>query len=158
MMPGICLREFRAEDLEAVKGMIDETIGVSYSEFPMEYRKHLMERHHSREHISNEARQGYTVVLEQEGRIIGTGTLLGDNIQRIYVHPSRQRKGFGKLIMRELENSASARGINVLFLESTSVSKGFYDVLSYRTLEEASFSIGSERKFSYYKMSKSINV
>jgi GNAT superfamily N-acetyltransferase len=153
---GVAVREFRARDVEAVKGLIDETIGVSYSQLPMEYREHLMERHHSRERIAEEARQGYTVVLEMGGKLIGTGTLLGNNIQRVYVHPSYQRRGFGKLIMRELESKASARGIMVLFLESTTVSKTFYDVLGYRTLEEASFSVGTEHNFRYYKMEKEL--
>lgn len=156
MMQGVRIREFRDLDLEAVKSLIDKTIGASYSEYPVEYREHLMEAHHSREHILNGARNGYTVVLEREGRIIGTGTLLGDNIQGVYVHPSYQRKGFGKLIMRELENRASASGFTALFLESTSVSKRFYDSLGYKTLEEASFSVGTELNFNYYKMKKEL--
>jgi len=150
------LRAFRDQDLEGIKSLIDETMGISYFEYPVEYREHLMEGHHSREHILDEARNGYTVVLEYEKRIIGTGTLLGEKIQGVFVHPSHQRKGFGKLIMHELEERALANGVTTLFLESTPVSKLFYDSLDFTTLKEACFSVGAEHNFHYYKMAKEL--
>jgi len=156
MMRETRLREFGHQDLVAVKGLIDETIDTSYTDYPAELREHMRDGHHSRERILNEAMKGYTIVLEYEGRIIGTGTLLGDAIQGVFVHPSYQRKGFGKQIMRKLEERALINGTTTLTLESTPISKLFYDSLGYVTLKEATFSIGAKRNFRHYKMAKEI--
>lgn len=155
-MRDIELREFRREDLEAVKSLIDETIEVSYSIYPHEVIDHWMRDHHSRERILSEARDGYTIVLEYERRIAGTGTLLGTNIRRVFIQPSYQRRGFGKLIMHKLEKQALANGIGTLELTSTVISKRFYDFLGYTILREDHFSAGANRKFRYYRMTKEI--
>ena len=106
----------------------------------------------------SEARDGYTTVLEYEGRIVGTGTLLGANIRGVFIHPSYQRRGFGKLIMHKLEEQASANGIDTLELTSTLISKRFYDSLGYAILEEDHFSAGTKRKFRYYRMIRKIQA
>jgi len=153
-MRGPRLREFSYEDLGAVKSLIDETIDTSYSDYPEGFRAHMREGHHSRERILDEARKGHTIVLEYEGRLIGTGTLMGDVIQGVFVHPSYQRKGFGRQIMRKLEERAISNGTTTLVLQSTPVSKRFYDSLGYVTSKEATFAIGSKQNFRYYKMAK----
>lgn len=155
-MQDVELREFRREDLEAVKSLIDETIEVSYSIYPREVIEHWMKDHHSRERILSEAKDGYTTVLEHKGRILGTGTLLGADIRRVFIHPSYQRRGFGKLIMHKLEEQASANGIGTLELISTVISKRFYDSLGYVTREEGYFLAGAKRKFPYCWMTKKI--
>ncbi|MEM2885961.1 MAG: GNAT family N-acetyltransferase, partial [Thermoproteota archaeon] len=132
-------------------------VSACYSEYPVEYREHLAEEHHSRKRILDRAREGFTLVLEYEGRIMGSGTLIGDSIQGVFVHPSHQRKGFGKAIMRELEERALEKGVKTVSLESTPLSKGFYDSLGYATLEEATFSVG-KRSFTYYKMAKELRA
>ena len=157
-MRDVELREFRREDLQAVKSLIDETIEVSYSVYPHEVIAHWMRDHHSRERILSEARDGYATVLEYEGRIAGTGTLSGANIRGVFIHPSCQRRGFGKLIMHKLEEQASANGIVTLELTSTLISKRFYDSLGYETLKEDHFSAGTKRKFRYYRMIKKIQA
>jgi len=159
MMRGTRLREFVCEDLGAVKGLIDETIDASYSDYPDEFKQHMRDGHHSRERIMDEARKGYTIVLEHEGRLIGTGTLLGDAILGVFIHPSYQRKGFGRQIMRKLEERALSNGTTTIVLESTPISKRFYDSLGYVTLKEATFSIGDgQNNFRYYKMEKDIGL
>jgi len=155
-MRDVELREFRHEDLEAAKSLIDETIEVSYSMYPREVIEHWMKDHHSRERILSEAKDGYTTVLEYKGKIVGTGTLLGASIRRIFIHPSYQQRGFGKLIMHKLEKQASANGIGTLELISTVISKRFYDSLGYVTREEGYFLAGAKQKFPYCWMTKKI--
>jgi len=156
MMREPTLREFVYEDLGAVKSLIDETIDASYSDYPEGFKEHIRDDHHSRERILDEARRGYTIVLEYEGRLIGTGTLLGYVIQGVFVHPLYQRKGFGRQIMRKLEERALSKGTTTLVLQSTPISKRFYDSLGYVTLQEATFTIGTSRNFRYYKMAKDV--
>ena len=155
MVRDVKVRKFVLEELKDVKSLIDKTIETSYSEYPEEYRKHLREDHHSKERILSEARKGYTIVLEYKGKIVGTGTLLDIEIQGVFIQPSYQRKGFGKLIMQKLEEQASVKGIKILNLFSTDVSKGFYDSIGYTTIYEY-FTAGTGQNFRSYFMKKEI--
>ncbi len=156
MMQQLELRVFGLDDLEAVKKLIDETIEESYSEYPEEYRKHMRDDHHAKQRIFNEAREGYTLVLEYRGTIIGTGTLLRSNILGVFIHPSHQRKGFGTLIMQKLEEQAIVTGEHMLFLTATPISHRFFDAINYITLEEQYFTAGTDKKFRYYRMTKEV--
>ena len=157
MIRNIELNEFRAENLEAVKRLIHRTIEVCYSDAYPEEAIEYFEYYHSEEYIVSDARDGYTIVLECDGRIIGTGTLLGTNIRRVFIDPSYQHKGFGKLIMRKLEELASGKGIGILDLSASLISKQFYDSLGYVTQKEDHIPVRNKQKLSYYEMVKKLN-
>ena len=86
-----------------LKRVIDETVEACYSHYPDEYRQHTTEQHHSKTQILNTATTGFTLVLESQEHIIGTGTLLDNKIEGVYIHPDHQRQGYGTRIMQALE-------------------------------------------------------
>ena len=92
MIRNIKLREFTREDLETVKRLIYKTIEVSYSDVYPEEAIEYFKDYHSEEHILSDARDGYTIILESNGKIIGTGTLLGTNIRRVFIDLSYQHR------------------------------------------------------------------
>ena len=154
MIRNIKLREFTREDLETVKRLIYKTIEVSYSDVYPEEAIEYFKDYHSEEHILSDARDGYTIILESNGKIIGTGTLLGTNIRRVFIDLSYQHMDFGKLVMHKLEKQASANGISILDLSASLVSKRFYDSLGYVTQKEDYIPVMNEQKLSYYAMVK----
>ena len=93
-------------------------------------------------------------LIDNDGKIIGTGTLLNTNIRRVFVDPSYQHQGLGKIIMRNLEEKALEVGINILDLSSSLVSKRFYDSLGYITQTEDYIDVGNNQKLYYYTMIK----
>jgi len=157
MIRDINLRRFRQEDWQAVKSLIYKTIDISYSEvYPVgaiEYFKN----YHCEGNILSDATKGYTIVLECSEGIVGTGTLLGTNIRRVFIDPSCQHNGLGKLIMYDLEERALAEKVAVLGLEASLVSKQFYESLDYISREETYIPVRNEQKLSYYIMVKRIN-
>ena len=72
---------------------------------------------------------GYIVIAESNGEILGTGTLLGTNVRRVYVNPSHQHEGIGKLIVAELERRAL--GLN-LDLAASLISRQFWESCGYQ--------------------------
>ena len=62
--------------------------------------------------------KGDTIVLQKDGQLIGTGTVLGNEIKRVFIDPAFQKHGFGKLIMRNLEAKAHAQGIKLVTLDA----------------------------------------
>ena len=106
MTNSIQIREFSREDLDTVVSLIHHVVDVSYRDVYPAGALNLYKEFHSRDNILNDAENGYCVVAENGGRIVGTGTLLDDGIRRVYIDPSYQKSGIGKRIYRELENKA----------------------------------------------------
>ncbi len=153
---GIKIREFRDDDLIGVKDLIYRTIDRCYPDFYCTEAVEFFKRWHSDDKILKNAREGYTIILEQGDRIIGTGTVVGDEIARVFVEPASQKCGFGKLIMQKLEEKALSQGINIVKLDASLPSKKFYDLLGYVTLEETFLDLENNRRLDYYKMHKSL--
>jgi len=124
--------------------------------FPSEYRQHWMDEHHSTDHIATEASKGYTLVIECEGQIIGTGNVLHEQIQSIFVHPEHQRRGWGTELIHRLEEHARKEGVGTLRLSALTPSKQFFEALGYQLMSEHQFQDDNLRQFKYYIMKKSI--
>jgi citrate lyase synthetase len=152
-------REFRDNDLKKVQELIYKTIDISYAGVYSKEAIKFFKKYHSEENIKQDAYKGYTIVLEEinQEKIIGTGTLLGTNVRRVFIDPLYQFKGYGKQIMKYLEESANQNDeINVIDLDSSLVSKKFYDSLGYKTIREDFIMVENSKKLEYYRMEKKI--
>ena len=157
MVRDIQIREFNKEDLGSVYRLIQHTIDTSYHEaYPREAIEFFKD-YHSKEHILDDAATGYTVVAECNYEVLGTGTLLGINIRRVFVSPLHQNKGIGKLIVWELERKASLEKITTLDLEASLVSRQFWESLGFVVEREDYVPVRNNQNLSYYKMVKTLN-
>jgi len=154
MIEDIQIREFKREDLRFVKHLINETIDISYAGVYPEEANELFKEHHSEENILNDAETGYTIIIEFDGMIIGTGTLVGTNVRRVFIDPPYQYRGVGKSIIHELEEYALRQDITDLELYATPVSKQFWSSRGFILQEEVQIPLENNQKLSYYKMIK----
>jgi GNAT superfamily N-acetyltransferase len=150
----ISIREFSSFDLGAVKELIYNTIDVCYSDVYPKEAVQFFKDWHCDENILKGVKEGYAIVLVKNGQIIGTGTLIGDEVVRVFVDPEFQRQSFGKLIMRNLEERALSLRISIVRLHASLPSKKFYDSLGYRTLEKGFVPVENAKRLDYYKMEK----
>jgi GNAT superfamily N-acetyltransferase len=150
----LSIREFKSSDLPAIKAFVDQTIDVCYvGVYPREAVQFFKDWH-SNDRILADAEEEYTVVLEQDGQVIGTGTVVGNEIKRVFVGPVFQKRGLGRLIMRALEEHAISTGIDVVKLDASLPSKKFYDSLGYVILEETFLEVENNKRLDYYRMEK----
>jgi ribosomal protein S18 acetylase RimI-like enzyme len=152
----ICIRRFSRNDLAAVKELVDNTINICY---PADYPKEAVQyfkRYHCEENISKGAATGWTIVLEKNNRVIGTGTIIDNHIMRVFVNPKFQKRGLGKLIMHKLEDKAISSGVKKVKLDASLPSKKFYDSLGYKTREKTYVKLENNKKLHYYKMDKAL--
>ncbi len=154
--PNISVRRFKPSDLDIVKSLIQRTIDACYSDVYCKEAVQFFKDWHCDDRILNEAKKWYTVVLEKNGQIIATGTIVGDEIRRVFVEPAFQRQGFGKVIMHKLQAKALALRIHLVRLDASIPSKRFYDSLGYVTLEETFLEVENHKRLDFYKMQKTL--
>ena len=152
----ISTRIFQPSDLIAVKSLVQITIDTCYSKVYPKEAVQFFKDWHCDEKILKSAKEGYTILLHQDTRIVGTGTIVDGEVMRVFVDPAFQRRGFGKLIMRKLEERAVSTGIDLVKLDASLPAKAFYDSLGYVTLERAFREVGNNKRLDFYKMEKAL--
>jgi len=152
----ISVRRFKPSDRDIVKSLIERTIDACYSDVYCKEAVRFFKDWHCDDRILNEAKEGYTVVVEKNREIIATGTIVGDEIRRVFVEPAFQRQGFGKVIMRKLEAKALALRIPLVRLDASIPSKRFYDSLGYVILEETFLELKNNKRLDFYKMQRTL--
>jgi GNAT superfamily N-acetyltransferase len=85
-----------------------------------------------------------TFVMTCANDVVATGTLRGSEIQTVFVDPSKHGMGYGKLIMRHLENAARDRGVSEITLRSSLTSKSFYEGLQYQAQGDTYGAVGGQ--------------
>lgn len=151
------LREFRETDLFGVKSLVHRTIAVCYPGHYCLEAVRFFANYHDEEAIRRDAKEGCTLVLEKAGRILATGTLVGDEIKRVFVEPGLQKHGLGRLIMRRLEEKAQMQGIGAIRLDASVPAKAFYDSLGYATLEAAFLRVENDTRLDFFRMQKHLD-
>lgn len=154
----IQIRTFKERDLAAIRNLIDETVNACYSDDYCAEAMQFFKEWHDSQKILNHAKEGYTIILEKNNQVIGTGTIIGTEVVRVFVSPVFQKHGCGRLIMNELEEKAVSKGIKVIKLDASMPSKKFYDSLGYVTLEKTFLELESSKRLDYYKMEKTLNA
>jgi GNAT superfamily N-acetyltransferase len=153
---GATIREFQRTDLAALKALVHRTITTCYpGHYGVEAVRFFID-YHSEEAILQDAQKGRTVILDKAGRIFGTGTLIGEEIKRVFVDPAFQKQGFGRRVMRQLEETAVRQGVGMVKLDASLPSRAFYDRLGYEIVEPASLPVGNGRRLDFFKMQKAL--
>jgi GNAT superfamily N-acetyltransferase len=152
----LVVRTFCESDVPPLKAMIHRTIAACYPGHYCPEAVRFFIDYHSERAIRDDARAGHTLVLDRAGRVLGTGTLLGDEIKRVFVEPAFQKRGLGRLLMQHLEETAIAEGVATIRLDAALPSKAFYDRQGYVTVKEASILVEGGRWLDYFKMQKAL--
>ena len=157
MTDNIVVRSFRYRDLESVYELVQNTMDISYRADYSEEALRLFKIFHSRRIILENAANYHVLVALIAGEVVGTGTLQGAHIRRVFVSPQHQGRGIGKLIAAELEKKALARDISKLDLAAAVGSRTFWESQGYSVDEERFAPSDRERIIRYYTMSKNLD-
>ena len=152
----LTLREFDPADLDEVHALIARTIEASYEGVYCRTAIDHFHEHHARDEIVNDAAEGCTIVLEADGCIVGTGTLVGAYIGRMYVAPERQGKGLGGRILDALESRARAGGVETVDLAASIPARPFYQRRGYRLVAERAHEFPGGERLDWFEMVKTL--
>ncbi len=152
----IIIRESTTDDIKPMYELLQKTFDVSYKNaYPQESINRFKERY-SEDFILERANEGYTIVAEYDGRIIGTGNLHENFFGQVYIHPSYQNLGAGKLIVDELERKAAENRIESIEIGASLVSREFWNARGFVLEKEEAFSIENGQELRFFRMSKKL--
>lgn len=128
--------------------LIHMTIKDVYTKYyPDEAVKFFLELH-SKENILNDILKGKVYALTLKQDIIGTGTLDGDHVKRVFVLPRFQRQGFGTLILDSLE-AEIIKNHGAVWLETSLPAGKFYHNRGYITKGYEEYQLENNKVLAY---------
>jgi N-acetylglutamate synthase-like GNAT family acetyltransferase len=151
-----CIRPFCPADLASVLELIHNTIDQSYAAFYPPRARQFFKEFHSEQTILSRHRDGEILVLEKDGKIVGTGALLRTEILGVFIHCDFQHCGYGRLIMQALEQKARMKGMCEIELSVSLPSRNFYENLGYEITEDASVDVGEGQHLAYWQARKAL--
>lgn|GEM_PF-69115 len=138
---GVFFVEFvKAEikDTELIYEMVCDTIRTVYPKFYPVQVVDFFCRHHSKENIIRDIKEGCSKILYDKGRAVGTGTVINNHITRVFVRPGLQRQGYGSYIMQCLEDEISV-SYDCAYLDASLPACIFYEKLGYKSVRHESY-------------------
>jgi GNAT superfamily N-acetyltransferase len=150
------IRRFREADLPGVLRLVHGTIDACYTGvYPPNAVRRFKELH-AEAQILGDAHAGITLVAEAGGRPVGTGTVVGEHVKRVFVDRSRQGEGIGRAIMTRLESEARRAGASGVHLDVSLPSRAFYESLGYGDFEDAAWDVGEGQRLDYWTARKDL--
>lgn len=87
------------KDLNVVINITRETIKTIYPKYYPEGAVKFFLNHHNNENISRDIEAGYVFIMEIEEIVIGTVTVKKNEINRLFILPEYQKRGYGSMLM-----------------------------------------------------------
>jgi GNAT superfamily N-acetyltransferase len=154
---GFATEIFNEKDIDELYNFIVDTITVSYiGYYPEEAINHFIEYSNTKD-IIEDAQNNYVIVIKDKNKIVATGTLRYTHIKRVFVSSNYQGKGFGKLIMSELEKKARENNLKLVELHSSLFAKQFYDSLNYKMFKIGKVVVENGELLYYQRMAKRLD-
>ncbi|WP_242972911.1 GNAT family N-acetyltransferase [Anaeromicrobium sediminis] len=116
---------------DEIHKIVHTTINEIYSKYYPEEVVQFFLDYHSRNNITKALREECILLIEKEGRIIGTGSLLKNEIKRMFILPEYQGNGYGSLLLEELERRAKKEGYDTVVLDSSLAAYSLYEKKGY---------------------------
>lgn len=144
MVCDLCGYEINSATLEsadAIHHLVQATIRAVYPDCYDPAVVAAFSRLHSLDVIEADIAAGKTLVLKAGDRIVGTGSVEGNHIMRVFVLPEEQSKGYGTCIMDEIE-AIAVRSHSAAVLEASVPARAFYLNRGYRVTGTQTWEIG----------------
>lgn len=121
-------------DLETVFDIAQSTIRAIYPHYYPAGAVDFFLAHHSRENISADIEAGRVSLAVSDGKAVGTVTVADDSINRLFVLPDEQGKGFGGELLRFAEAEV-AKSYGTARLDSSLPAKQIYLKKGYMVID-----------------------
>ena len=133
----------KSSDLGTVYDIAQATIKAIYPHYYPAGAVEFFLAHHSREHSSADIEAGRVSLAVSDGRAVGTVTVSGDSINRLFVLPDEQGNGFGGELLRFAE-AEIAKSYGTARLDSSLPAKQIYLKKGYMVIDSRTIEAGRD--------------
>ena len=147
------IRLAEVKDMEIVLQITRDTISEIYSHY---YAKGVVDfflKHHSREKVLSDIEQEIVWLLEEDGCMVGTVTIKENAINRLFILPEYQSRGYGSQLMEFAENKIAEK-FNRIHLDSSLAAKEMYLKRGYKEKKTCKIEAGTGDILIYDEMEK----
>ena len=142
-------------DFDDVRWITETTITAVYPHYYPAGAVEFFCRHHSDDKIKADIDAGCVYLLEDDGKVVGTVTVSGNHINRLFVLPECQHKGYGRYMMDFAEEKI-AKDHKTIELDASFPAKRIYLKRGYKETEYHSIETGNGDKLCYDVMVKEV--
>ena len=116
-----------------------------------------LQSHYTLKWLNWKMQSAHFIVALIDDLVVGTGMLDGDEVKAVFVDPTYQRKGIGRMIMHELEKFSMHENLGEIHLNSSISGLEFYKSLQYTLIEETVTEFQGDKMITYL-MEKRLDV
>ena len=145
------LREPKKEEVQDVVSLIRETIRDCYVGIYPPRAVEFFLNYHSNSSIEQRTSIGLVLIVEKNGEIVATGSLVGNEISGVFVRSDLQHQGIGNLLMNELEARAITAGYGKVTLSISLPSLHFYEKRGYKVVKTGQIDVGMGEYLKYWE-------
>jgi GNAT superfamily N-acetyltransferase len=143
---------------EDIFNVVHKTIDEIHPKYYPKSAVDFFHNHHSKENMNKQLPNEFTLVLYENDKIIGTGTLFENEIKRFFILPEYQGKGFGKILLKELKKNIEKDKYDNFVLDSSLGAVKFYQKNGYMYKEYKTIELPNKNYLCYLEMYKNINA
>lgn len=125
------IRLAKRQDLEHVLRITHDTITEIYSHYYAKGVVAFFLQHHSRENVLADIEKEIVWLLEEEGILLGTVTVKENAVNRLFVLPQYQHRGYGSHLM-DFAETKIAENYSHVHIDSSLAAKEMYLKRGYR--------------------------
>lgn len=147
-----------SKDVTNILHIVQTTINKVYPKYyPEDVVKFFLD-YHSIDNINKAISEEYILLIENDGKIIGTGSLLKNEIKRMFVLQEYQEFGYGSFLLDQLEHQAFNQGYTTAVLDSSLPAFSLYLKKGYKPIEYKKIITPKKQVLCYYQMSKMLDL
>jgi len=150
------IRQANLADLKTVTEIVQHTINAIYPRYYPAGAVDFFLSYHDGASISDDIAAQCVYIIEADGVMVGTVTVKGAEISRIYVPPERQGNGYGAALFDFAEQKVAAAHDKIR-VEASLPAKAFYLKRGYREIEYFTYLTESGDYLAYDVMEKSVS-
>jgi len=150
------IRDYTETYFNDVFFVVHTTIEEIYPRYYPRKAVDFFHNHHSRENMLEKLPKEYTKIIIENGKIIGTGSANKNDIGRFFILPEYQNKGYGKLLLKELEAEIIKKGNKTITLASSLGAVFFYQKCGFKYHDYKTIKVENNENLCYLEMVKEI--
>jgi len=117
---------------EEVYNVVHDTIEKIYPKYYPRKAVDFFHKHHSKENMLENLPNEFTGIIIENNKVIGTGSAKDNDIGRFFILPEYQNRGYGKLLLKKIENEVLNRNYKNITLASSLSAVFFYKSCGYK--------------------------